>query len=94
MNRKFNSQLNNLGTFFKDLKEDVILLDDGKDTSYHRELLRVCTINSLYKLENLLRHDNLLHRSSHRVWNLIPLLGNMAGVVVLDFMKNCRKKSS
>jgi len=52
MNRKFNSQLNNLGTFFKDLKEDVILLDDGKDTSYHRELLRVCTINSLYKLEN------------------------------------------
>ena len=52
MNRKFNSQLNNLGTFFKDLKEDVILLDDGKDTSYHRELLRVCTINSLYKQEN------------------------------------------
>ena len=38
MNRKFNSQLNNLGTFFKDLKEDVILLDDGKDTSYHREI--------------------------------------------------------
>ena len=52
MNRKFNSQLNNLGTFFKDLKEDGILLDDGKDTSYHRELLRVCTINSLYKQEN------------------------------------------
>ena len=57
------------------------------------KLLRVCTIHSLYKLENLLRHDNLLHRSSHRVWNLIPLLGNMAGVVLLDFM-NCRKKSS
>ena len=26
------------GIFSKDLKEDVILLDDGKDTSYHREI--------------------------------------------------------
>ena len=38
MNSKFNDKLENLGTFFKDLKEDVILLNDEKDTSYHREI--------------------------------------------------------
>ena len=32
MNSKFNDKLDNLGTFFKDLKEDVILLKDEKDT--------------------------------------------------------------
>ena len=38
MNSKFNDKLDNLGTFFKDLKEDVILLNDEKDTSYHGEI--------------------------------------------------------
>ena len=38
MNSKFNDKLDNLGTFFKDLKEDVILLKDEKDTSYNEEI--------------------------------------------------------
>ena len=71
MNSKFNDKLDNLGTFFKGLKEDVILLQNDKDTSYNEEIAS-CRINSLFKLVNRLRHGKLLHRNSYRVWNLVP----------------------
>ena len=39
MNSKFNDKLVDLGTFFKGLKEDdVILLQNDKDTSYNKEI--------------------------------------------------------
>ena len=39
MNSKLNDKLDNLGTFFKGLKEDdVILLQNDKDTSYNEEI--------------------------------------------------------
>ena len=39
MSSKFNDKLDNLGTFFKGLKEDdVILLQNDKDTSYNEEI--------------------------------------------------------
>ena len=38
MNSKFNDKLDNLGTFFKGLKDDVILLQNDKDTSYNEEI--------------------------------------------------------
>ena len=39
MNSKFNNKLVDHGTFFKDLKEDdVILIQNDEDTSYHEEI--------------------------------------------------------
>ena len=57
MNSKFNDKLFDLDTFFKGLKEDdVILLQNDKDTSYNASNLYHCFLHS----KNIMIRESLI----------------------------------
>ena len=73
MNSKFNDKLDNLGTFFNGLKEDdVILLQNDKDTSYNEE-----NASNLYHC--------FLHLKNKKSFKTSKKISRRAGIVLDSF---------